>query len=720
MGAEREYDSEASVRLREILREKGYDGLVYPNAYEGDGDSYIAFYDRQIIKTDISTYQGKQEAVDADGVQWAGNEKLENDNVETEEKAYETEQTDEVSDRDRDWTDKRSGGRSGGRTKNNDLRATERRTEKAHHLRNAVRRANIERTSLRSEGLPTGSDEKSLVRIPEELWTDDIKAAAKLAEDAGLELVPLVGTLRVMEGKKGHRITAAICNGKIYAKADCDSMSVLEEVRHEIFHDKADQNPELVKGLMEQITIRYTDEDLQQLFDRYYDLYEGVLTEDMDEADVKEYIWEEMLADAYAEYQRYPEYAEPASWTDKVREAVERAETKNTAKGGDDKNVRYSAEKEFNEKTVKDALDDALKKADEKNNNLIGIGEMHGLICELSGVKGELNIYRNHSAENMLTEEEAIREGRAIYRGKKKIHFHGLGKEKQKRAILKINDPIMAIQIKMEDGSPGIKFILPEMGKNEVPLYAVVSFYSKRKNNGSYKIKPHIIRSVAEQDWFGVDGYEGLAEVVESAVREKRVLYYDKNKRALLSVIANQARVGNITEKLCMRSVSQFKKYVNEYKAKNKINYSMETALTTGKSERSSNGLPVLDAEYTEGLPTKAESYLRRVERELVETIGEQMEIPFMQRRGGLREAVDRLAQEYLQSGDVSQHEPLTQEAVKQLYSDLKTARRTAEKARQRIWAVTVHILIKKPTCTLVQVGYAYSTMRLAPMYLGA
>lgn len=48
-----------------------------------------------------------------------------------------------------------------------------------------------------------------------------------------------------------------------------------------------------------------------------------------------------------------------------------------------------------------------------------------------------------------------------------------------------------------------------------------------------------------------------------------------------------------------------------------------------------------MDAEYAEVLPAKAQSYLRRVERKLVETIGEQMDIPFMQRRGGLYDAAN-------------------------------------------------------------------------------
>ncbi len=47
-----EYNSPAAVELRRILAEKGYDGIVYQNMFEGDGESYIAFYPEQVIIID--------------------------------------------------------------------------------------------------------------------------------------------------------------------------------------------------------------------------------------------------------------------------------------------------------------------------------------------------------------------------------------------------------------------------------------------------------------------------------------------------------------------------------------------------------------------------------------------------------------------------------------------------------------------------------------------
>ena len=47
-----EYNSSAAVELRRILEEKGYDGIVYENMFEADGESYIAFYPEQVIIID--------------------------------------------------------------------------------------------------------------------------------------------------------------------------------------------------------------------------------------------------------------------------------------------------------------------------------------------------------------------------------------------------------------------------------------------------------------------------------------------------------------------------------------------------------------------------------------------------------------------------------------------------------------------------------------------
>lgn len=60
----RGYDTPGAKRLREMLDEKGIDGFVYPNMVEGSGDSYIALYDEQIVRSEIQPVKGKFSASD--------------------------------------------------------------------------------------------------------------------------------------------------------------------------------------------------------------------------------------------------------------------------------------------------------------------------------------------------------------------------------------------------------------------------------------------------------------------------------------------------------------------------------------------------------------------------------------------------------------------------------------------------------------------------------
>lgn len=55
-----DYHSEASNALREVLSAKGYDGISYPNGFESEGDSYIAFYPEQVVIADDGKSGGSQ------------------------------------------------------------------------------------------------------------------------------------------------------------------------------------------------------------------------------------------------------------------------------------------------------------------------------------------------------------------------------------------------------------------------------------------------------------------------------------------------------------------------------------------------------------------------------------------------------------------------------------------------------------------------------------
>ncbi len=77
-----EYNSPAAIKLREILESKGYDGIAYPNGFEGEGTSYIAFHDEQIVRVDNGDTSGDQSSDGADpDVQQAKENAIDNERV---------------------------------------------------------------------------------------------------------------------------------------------------------------------------------------------------------------------------------------------------------------------------------------------------------------------------------------------------------------------------------------------------------------------------------------------------------------------------------------------------------------------------------------------------------------------------------------------------------------------------------------------------------------
>lgn len=189
---------------------------------------------------------------------------------------------------------------------------------------------------------------------------------------------------------------------------------------------------------------------------------------------------------------------------------------------------------------------------------------MPNYIESLLGISGDFYVQRNHTYENTVDEEQAKAEGRY----NSKAHYHAYGVEKMERALLAIEHPIMTIATRTNDGNPTVIMILDEFGDNDAPLYAVLSFYSNKPINGKLDIKPHVVLTIAEREWYAKEGRTGYDEIIRNAIKEQRVIDYDKNKRDDLSVIAQTTSLGNITTSSLEHNLSQFKKEINSFKEK--------------------------------------------------------------------------------------------------------------------------------------------------------
>ena len=253
-----------------------------------------------------------------------------------------------------------------------------------------------------------------------------------------------------------------------------------------------------------------------------------------------------------------------------------RVKAKTAAREGDGEG-RYQL-KNFSEQAVSTALYDALSEKATRQNQLIPVSVMPRYISEKLGIGGDIYIQRDHAYENMVSKEQAIQDGRPTQRKGENVHFHDLGVEKMTRAIMSINEPTMTISTKTKDGNPAVIMMLPEYGNNDAPLYAVLSFYSSKSLNGNFSVRPHVVLTIAERNFFEDGGRVGWDELIRNAIKDGRVMDYNKKERSNLSVIAQPAGLGNITEASLKKNLAQFQKEVKQFRESNNIRYQLKSA----------------------------------------------------------------------------------------------------------------------------------------------
>ena len=248
------------------------------------------------------------------------------------------------------------------------------------------------------------------------------------------------------------------------------------------------------------------------------------------------------------------------------------------AAAGEGDGVRFSL-KSFSEQAVSTALYDALNEKATRQNQLIPVSIMPRYISETLGINGNIYIQRNHAYENMVSKAQAIQDGRPTQHKGEEVHFHDLGVEKMTRAIMSINEPIMTISTKTKDGNPAVIMMLPEYGNNDAPLYAVLSFYSRKAiSSENREMRPHVVLTIAERNFFENGGRVGWDKLIRNAIKDGRVLDYNKKERGNLSEVAQPAGLGDITDASLKENLAQFQKEVKRFKEGNNIRYQLRSA----------------------------------------------------------------------------------------------------------------------------------------------
>lgn len=421
------------------------------------------------------------------------------------------------------------------------------------------------RTDLKKLGVASGTEaEQRVVR--------------RERHDYGGEVITVSDRLEVY-GADGKKTTVqAISTGKDVILREGDPMYGQHRL-HELEHVRQrSMTDEEITAAFKEKTKDLPDGKVRSILRAYALDYYGLYGEDST-----------TMGDLYREYLADRAAGISQKETDK---AVRLPDERNTAKDQrrDIYAMRGNQKPAYEEWDIQNALYDAMDHADAGDDNMIRVGEMPRFVTGLTGIEGDFYLYRNHIYENMATAEEAKQAGRFD----KNAHYHGLGMEKMTDAIQSLEHPIMTIATKTKDGNPAVIMLLPVKGSNGAPLYGVLSFYSNKAINGDMSRRPHVVLTIAERNFTEAGGRTGIEDVVRNGIREGRVLSFDKTMRDDLSLTADTAGIGSITEPSLKENVARFRKEIKGFKEKNKINYSVSAP------ERDSAGreLSAEQAEY--------------------------------------------------------------------------------------------------------------------------
>ena len=241
----------------------------------------------------------------------------------------------------------RSGGYPAGSEDQRKARRTEavsRRREEANRIRTYAADHGIPLRSAKDIGLETGSDIKNLRVLPKG-FDKNVDETVELIENAGLRAVVVSGPIQMVIDGEEQYMNGVLHNGVIYVQADSISATPQQIAKHEVFHKKAAEDPELIDRLWDFARNHYDGNEIRRRYNQYYEAYKDVYTT-ADPDTLRHLMQEELLADAYAEYERYGEETLPGL----TEEAWEQAwgGAKNTA--ADSGGERFSIVERFTDK----------------------------------------------------------------------------------------------------------------------------------------------------------------------------------------------------------------------------------------------------------------------------------------------------------------------------------------------------------------------------------
>lgn len=192
-------------------------------------------------------------------------------------------------------------------------------------------------------GIDGGTDGKTLRRLPESDWDEEITALANWAGEKGVKDVQVVLGLLEVDSGAGSVSVFDVMNkstGQLIIRGDALSRSISEIGTHAVAHYMADEAS--VRSFMQSVMSgkesawRSTFETYRRKWAALTDSYAGFT-----EAEIELYVWEEIMGDAYANVNNYGTRA--STWHSQALTALDGAAAQTAAKpGGIDRGAQTS------------------------------------------------------------------------------------------------------------------------------------------------------------------------------------------------------------------------------------------------------------------------------------------------------------------------------------------------------------------------------------------
>lgn len=127
-------------------------------------------------------------------------------------------------------------------------------------------------------GLENGTENRNLRRVAEAAYSEDVKAAAKVAKDSGLVFVPFSGgAIETWETVNGSKIKVksrgCVVNGKMFVRVDDNTFTADQIARHEAAHEQIRKGEIDVEDARQRLLGRYSPEEIDSIIQLYASAY---------------------------------------------------------------------------------------------------------------------------------------------------------------------------------------------------------------------------------------------------------------------------------------------------------------------------------------------------------------------------------------------------------------------------------------------------------------